>query len=643
MELFLNFLAVGLSFVILALASRQIGDLLVKTSLPLISGFLFTGILVGPYALNLISGEAVASLRFIDEIALAFIAFAAGNELYLEDIKERLKSIQWVSIGLIASTFPICGLAVFLLSDHIPFMRAMAVTDRIAVSLLAGSILVTLSPSSVIPVVNELRAKGPFTQTVIGVTMITEVAVIALFAANISIADGLFTGMGVNARFILMLATELTLSMILGYMLGKTLMAFILLRISSLIKSVLILSAGYGVFLLCDAIRHVSLDYLPFEIVMEPLLVCLIAGFLVTNYCDCRAEFSKILNDIGPPIYIAFFTLTGASLKLDILVQTWPIALLLLIIRGGAIGIGAFAGGVMAGDKTHRGRFGWMAYIAQAGVSLGLAKAVAVEFPEWGEPFTAVLIAVIVANQILGPPLLKKAIALTGESHPRAQGADSYDTRQAIIFGLESQSLALAHSLQTNGWQVKIAATGISADDPGHSRLNIQPISDLSLDTLHRLKAEKAEAIITMLSDEENYRICELAYENFGTANLVVRLNERVNLSRFRELGALIVDPGTAIVNLMDQFVRSPSAASLLLGLEKNQKIAELELRNPNLHGLALRDLRLPLDTLILSIRRQGQMLISHGYTCLEVGDMVTIVGPPKSKVMRHVRLIWFT
>jgi len=49
------------------------------------------------------------------------------------------------------------------------------------------------------------------------------------------------------------------------------------------------------------------------------------------------------------------------------------------------------------------------------------------------------------------------------------------------------------------------------------------------------------------------------------------------------------------------------------------------------LRGLALRDLPLPVDTLIVSIRRHGRILLSHGYTRLELGDEVTIVGSPES------------
>ena len=40
-----------------------------------------------------------------------------------------------------------------------------------------GVIAIARSPSSAIAVVRELRADGPFTQTVLGVTMVTDVVV----------------------------------------------------------------------------------------------------------------------------------------------------------------------------------------------------------------------------------------------------------------------------------------------------------------------------------------------------------------------------------------------------------------------------------------------------------------------------------
>ena len=110
-----------------------------------------------------------------------------------------------------------------------------------------------------------------------------------------------------------------------------------------------------------------------------------------------------------------------------------------------------------------------------------------------------------------------------------------------------------------------------------------------------------------------------------------MRLNDLANHDRFRELDASIVRPSTAIISLLDHFVRAPSSVSLLLGMEEHHDITDLEIRNPNLDGMAVRDLRLPEDTLILSVRRRGRRMITHGYTHLELGDWVTVIGSLES------------
>ena len=93
----------------------------------------------------------------------------------------------------------------------------------------------------------------------------------------------------------------------------------------------------------------------------------------------------------------------------------------------------------------------------------------------------------------------------------------------------------------------------------------------------------------------------------------------------------LVVEPRTAMVSLLDQFVRSPFAASLLLGMEPDEDFMEVEMHNPDLHGVAFRDIHFPHDVLILSISHKGNRLVSHGYTRLELGDHVTVVGSPDS------------
>ena len=620
------------SFTVIVLASKQIGQFFARVKLPLISGFLFTGIVTGPFVLGLISVETTERLRFVAELSLAFIAFAAGSELYLKELRSRFKSIKFVTIGLVISTFTLGSLTVFILADFIPFMQGLPVASRIAISILAGAILVARSPSSAIAVIKELRAKGPFTQTAMGVTVIMDVVVIILFSVNSSIADALLMGIHFNLTFIILLFVELLVSLVMGYIVGKILQLILSFRINRIAKTGGILLIGYGVFAISTMIRHLTHDKLSIEVLLEPLLICMIGSFLLTNSSHYRNEFLKILHDIGPPIYVLFFTLIGASLTLNILANIWQITLALFAVRLGTIFIGSFTGGVLAGEKMDHNRVSWMAYVTQAGVGLGLAQQVAVEFPEWGEAFATMMISVIVLNQIVGPAFFKSALFRVKEAHPRAKKSEPDQIHHAIIFGSDGHSLALARQLRAHDWQVKVAYTRNGEIKKGvSSYVEMQPMPGFSLDEFRQFGIGDAGAIITMLSDEENYQICELAYEHFGAVNLFVRLSHRANFDRFRELGAFIVLSSTAIVSLLDHFVRSPSAVSLLLGMEENQDIIDVEVRNPNLNGVAVRDLRLPLDTLILSVRRGEHLLIIHGYSRLRVGDWVTVAGALES------------
>jgi mannitol/fructose-specific phosphotransferase system IIA component (Ntr-type) len=80
-------------------------------------------------------------------------------------------------------------------------------------------------------------------------------------------------------------------------------------------------------------------------------------------------------------------------------------------------------------------------------------------------------------------------------------------------------------------------------------------------------------------------------------------------------------------VGLLNHFVRAPAAASLLMGMDEERNIVDLRIQNPDLSGLALRDLRLPFNVVIMSIRRRGVLFVPHGFTRIEAGDLVTVVG----------------
>jgi Trk K+ transport system NAD-binding subunit len=301
----------------------------------------------------------------------------------------------------------------------------------------------------------------------------------------------------------------------------------------------------------------------------------------------------------------------------------------LFVVRLVGIFAGSFAGGLLAGEPMNHNKIRWLAFVTQAGVALGLAKEVAVEFPTWGEAFSTVIIAVIVVNQIIGPPFFKWVINRVGESHLRATPAAFDGVRDALIFGLKAQSVTLARQLQKHDWQVKLVCLNhAEVEKIDATDLDVELVDNLDLETLQALDGANTDAIVCFLPNELSYQVFETVYENFGTKTLVARLRDCIDYERFKELGVLVVEPRTAVVSLLEHFVRAPVGTSLLLGRDEGQDMIDQEVRNPNISGLTLRDLRLPLDVLVLSIERGGQTLVSRGFTKFQLGDRVTMVGP---------------
>lgn len=621
-------------FFIIALSANHISKYFSKIKLPLITGLLMTGILAGPFVFKLIPVEKTNDLNFLNEISLAFIAFAAGSELYLKQIRGQFKSILWNSFGQLLITFLVGTFGVFYMSSYLPFMQEMNTAGRFGVSILMATIFVARSPSSAIAVISEMRAKGPFTQTAIGVTVITDVFVVIIFAVCFALSKTLLSGAEFGVGAIAYLLVELLVSFGFGWVLGKILMAFFKLKVNKKFKVAFLIAIGYSVYLLAHWIAEFTAnpDVLGHKFYIEPLLICILGSFFLTNYSTSRPEFTELLHETGPFIYVIFFTLTGASLSVDILLEVYVIAIVFFFVRLLGLISGGYIGGVLAKDPWLYRNLSWMPYVTQAGVGLGLATLIKHEFPSWGVEFETIVVGVIVINQVVGPPLFKYALQKVEESHERHETPEFDGHNDAIIFGFEPMSLSLARQLKSKGWGVKIAVMKKADEIEDVQDIDVVFLEEISVSCLSVLDPTHADKMILMLSDRENYAWAELIYEHIGTKDIVVRLNnDRYYYKKFRELGVLIVDPSTAMVSLMDHFVRSPNATSILLGMETDQDAIDIEVLDPNIQGLALRDSRLPSDILILSITRNNQMMITHGYTRLRVGDIVTVLGSQES------------
>jgi len=631
----INFVGVSLaSFLFIALAAFQIGRLATLFHLPLITGYLVAGILAGPFIFQFIATLDVEALRFLDETALAFIAFAAGSEMALDELRGRYRSIGWNTVTQIVAVYIVCGAAILLLADHIPFMRDLSPAGRIAAALLGGTILAARSPSSAIAIINEMRARGPFTKTVLGVTLVKDVLIVVLFALSTSIAATLLTDRSFDVGFILLVSFEVLASIGLGILVAQVMALVLRNHWEDWLKIPLLLLIGYLVFFFAGEIRDWSYDNLPVKLLFEPLLICLVASFWLTNRSPYRSELRHLLHQVEMPIFVIFFTLIGGSLDIGIVMLLLPITVAIFLARLLALFIGGYIGGAVAGDPTQFNRLTWMAYITQAGVGLGLAKDVANEFPELGNDFTTLMVAVIVISQLVGPPFFKFAIRLVGESHLPKDIQDD-EVLDAVIVGIENQSRQLAERLLAHGWRVKLV-------DVDQSHVSNAPASDglrhehwlpaVSAEEIGKIIEPKTEVAVTMLPDDaESLKLCQIFYEDFGITRQIARLNTYNLLEDFRELGVHVLDPTNAMVHLLDNFVRAPQLAAMVFEDDPDHDVTQVTITDPSVDGLHLRELILPDDVLVMAIVRRGHAIVPHGYTNLHLGDELTLIGPTES------------
>jgi len=617
-------------FFIVAIAAYEIAKFFQKKiHFPLITGLILTGILAGTSFLNFIPEDALSKLNFFIEMALAVIAFSAGAELHLEGLRSRMKSIKWMTIGQLLGTFIIATALIYFLSDFIPFMKNIKPLERLGIALLFGTIFVARSPSSAIAIINEMRAQGPFTKTAMGVTVVIDVLVILLFSAVFAYTKSITQGEGVDAMFFIILIVEIVISIAIGFLYGKFINYLLSLKIGINIKAILIVLTGYSIYVFNHFLYDYSTHHFNHHFEIEPLLTAIMAAFYVVNYTKFRYEFEQILEKSLPFILVMFFALTGASLSVQTLLSVFSLALIFFILRILTLIIGGLFGVYMAKDDNKYYLIAWMPYVTQAGVAVGLAALIGKAFPQWGHQFETIIIAIIVLNQILGPPLFKWAIKYVGEAHQKKTYQPNTPQHKAVIFSLDSMSLALARLLKQKAWQVKIVST---QKKHNINDIEILQVEEFDKNNLSKIDLENPDSIILLRPDDKkNYEIAEWIYETIGSPNMITRLESGSYAGKFKEIGVKVIEPTAAMVNLLDHLVRAPEATNILLGLDETQDTIDVEVRNHDLVGLHIRDLHLPQDVIILSLKRRGNTVITHGYTQLRMGDILTFVGSKDS------------
>lgn len=172
------------SLALIILVGLALAALCQYIRLPRIIGMLFTGILLGPYVLNLLDDSILGISADLRQIALLIILLKAGLSLNLADLKKVGRPAVLMSC-LPAS----CEILAFLL-----FAPALLGINRLEAAVM-GSVLAAVSPAVVVPRMVQLMESGYGTgksipQLIMAGASCDDIFVIVLFSTFVGMAQG---------------------------------------------------------------------------------------------------------------------------------------------------------------------------------------------------------------------------------------------------------------------------------------------------------------------------------------------------------------------------------------------------------------------------------------------------------------------
>ena len=383
--------------------------------LPSVIAYLVVGILIGPCVINLIPGEFITRSSFISDVALAFVAFTAGEFFKFDIIKKSIgKAIAITIIESIVTFALIFVLCFFAFRLDAPF------------SLVLAALASATAPTSTIMTIKQTQSRGHYVTTLLENLAIDGVIALILYTISISIfvtvADGGTLGFVDIAWPLLKMIICLTIGVIFGFALK------FLISSKRTVDNRLIIVVAV-ILLFCGVCSLFG---------QSPLLGGIAIGTIYTNMCKTKDEekvFAQV-NYFMPPIMLVFFVRSGMSLDFHVFTQSSSITavpfivivLAFLVVRFiGKYG-GAFLGSVVTAQPKETRNFLGFGLIPQASVAIALATMAAMTLEAYGHSeYATALLAIVLASSIIfeliGPVLAKLGLYL---SH--SYSADDIDT-----------------------------------------------------------------------------------------------------------------------------------------------------------------------------------------------------------------------
>ena len=304
-----------LSIALILLLGMFMGWLCKKIHLPGLAGMLLTGILLGPYALNLIDSSLLNISSDLRRIALIIILARAGLSLDLKDLKKVGRPA--VLMCFVPACLEMLGMVLLA-----PALLGISVLD----AAIMGAVVAAVSPAVVVPKMLKLMEEGygvshSIPQLILAGASVDDVFVIVVFTA--------FTGLAQGNRVSVKSFVNIPISIILG-ILGGFLIGWILakyfekMHLRDTVKVMIFLCISFLLVTFEDTFSSI----VPFA----SLIAVMAMGIsLQKNRTEVASRLSVKFNKLWVAAEILLFVLVGSTVDIQYVASAGLLCVLLIL------------------------------------------------------------------------------------------------------------------------------------------------------------------------------------------------------------------------------------------------------------------------------------------------------------------------
>lgn len=345
-----------LSIALILLVGMSMGWICRKIKLPGLLGMLITGIVLGPYVLNMLDIKLLGISADLRKIALIIILTRAGLGLDLTSLKKIGRPA--VLMCFVPATFELAGMLLLA-----PRLMGMSLLEAAVM----GAVLAAVSPVVVVPRMVKLMEEGygvkeGIPQLILAGASVDDVYVIVLF----STFSGMMQGEGASVIRFVNIPVSIILGMIIGLTIG-ILLAFYFQKVHIRDTAKVLIILGIS-FLLAAAE-----DSLTTPVTFSALIAIMFIGVGLQRKREAVAKRLAVkYGKLWVAAEVFLFVLVGATVNIGYLGRVGVRALLMiagaLLFRMAGVWVCLLGTGLKTGEKA----FTMLAYTPKATVQAAI-------------------------------------------------------------------------------------------------------------------------------------------------------------------------------------------------------------------------------------------------------------------------------